>query len=265
MFYRLGLLGENISYSLSPLIMDWAFEQTGIEGEYRLYDVACSELSLELQRSDWHGLNVTVPHKTAVFQACEAYSERASGSRAVNTLFRKNGLLWGDNTDIVGFAYVLQDRLKVMAAPPKNVLVIGDGGAARAIHNVVKEQMPQAKITFASRQPKSECRAITLPEASENLDRFDLVVQATPVGSTKVGGLPLPGPLVFQPDAVVIDLVYAPRKTPFLHAAESYTPRIENGLRMLVAQAAASFEIWTGRIFPLEKAMRELLPELSSE
>jgi shikimate dehydrogenase len=105
----------------------------------------------------------------------------------------------------------------------------------------------------------------TAHNAAEQLHTFDLVVQATPVGSASYPGYPLDPPLNFKRNALVMDLLYTPRRTHFLDAAAAFGARTENGLVMLTAQAAASFERWTGLPFPLEQCERELLPELQSK
>ena len=103
---------------------------------------------------------------------------------------------------------------------------------------------------------------LTHTKARKRLHDFDLVVQATPIGHLSNPGFPLDPPFTFKPGALVFDLIYSPRKTLFMEAAASFNAVTENGLIMLLAQAAESYQIWTGRPFPLELAVRELLPEL---
>jgi shikimate dehydrogenase len=273
MFYRFGLLRESSTPSLSPFIFEWAFRQAGLQGEYRLLAVAAADLPTCLADCNWDGLNVTVPHKTRAFELCQEVTARAKNAGAVNTLFRKDGVLWGDNTDIAGFQFALKrfinDRI------PQHILLLGSGGAGRAVLVALTELYPKAEITITSRTPElaeekiamvgtSPRRIISVEDAAYNLESFDLIIQATPVGSGRVPGVPLPLPLKFAPDSAVFDLIYLPRRTFFLQSAESCGARVDNGLVMLIAQAAASFEIWTGTPFPIELALEELVPVLQT-
>ena len=276
MFFRCGLLGERISGSLSPRIFEWGFRICGLEGEYRLHDLPPHRAQQLVRDSDWQGLNVTTPHKTAALAWCEGLTERAKEAGAVNVLFRRDGAIWGDNTDIAGCKFALRRRWgdrQVLRA-----LVIGSGGAGRAAAVALKRVFAPAEIVIASRDPQaararlsgyaSDLRqtcCIGLRDAAAELDTFDAVIQATPVGGTQRDGVPLPEPFHFRRKAVVMDLIYAPLTTPFLRAAARDGAETENGLVMLIAQAAACFEIWTGREFPLDRALTELLSKMAAE
>lgn len=269
MFYRCGLLGEHISYSLSPRIFEWGLRACGLDGEYLLYDLPQDRARELAGASNWHGLNVTIPHKIAALTWCQGLTDRAKSVGAVNVLLRKSGALWGDNTDARGCEYALRRRSNLLGEV-RRALVVGSGGAARAVLIALKQVFAPQQVSLASRDPHAACarlgiadkdlsqvRCLSLSAAAEQLDSFDVVVQATPAE------VPLPEPLRFRRDALVMDLVYAPRTTRFLQAALRSGAQTENGLVMLIAQAAASFEIWTGHVFPLERALAELWPEIA--
>lgn len=271
MFFRCGLLGEHISFSLSPRIFEWGLRACGLEGEYRLYDLPQNRARALAGASGWHGLNVTIPHKTAALSWCEDLTERAKTVGAVNVLLRRNKAIWGDNTDICGCEFAFKRHLD-MLGEIRRALIVGSGGAARAVLLALNQVFAPPQVSVASRDPQaaaarlglvasrlSPVQYLSLSAAAEQLDSFDMVVQATPVE------VPLPEPLHFRPGALVIDLVYAPRMTRFLRAAARSGAQTENGLVMLIAQAAASFEIWTGHAFPLERALTKLLPEIATE
>lgn len=276
MAYRLGLIGEHIASSLSPVLFSWAFQQTGTSGSYTLFDFPrrLARSFLLRARVDWDGLNVTAPHKDLAYTLCDELSETALRARAVNTLVRKQSKLIGYNTDVAGFRYALEQKLEV-ASKADRVLVIGTGGAARAAMIAVSQVLTPIEIAVASRRPMDALDRIapvlpapfapvllTHTKARKRLHDFDLVVQATPIGHLSNPGFPLDPPFTFKPGALVFDLIYSPRKTLFMEAAASFNAVTENGLIMLLAQAAESYQIWTGRPFPLELAVRELLPEL---
>jgi shikimate dehydrogenase len=213
--------------------------------------------------SGWHGLNVTIPHKIAALSWCEYLTERARSVGAVNVLLRKSGVVWGDNTDVCGCEFAL-GRHSSSLGEIRRALIVGTGGAARAVVLALNQVFAPLQISMASRDPRAAAARhspnvhyLSLSSAAEQLDSFDVVIQAAPVD------VPLPEPLHFRRDALVMDLTYAPPVTRFLQAAERSGARTENGLVMLIAQAAASFEIWTEHAFPLERALTELLPEFA--
>jgi len=276
MAYRFGLIGEHIASSLSPVLFSWAFQQTGTSGSYTLFDFPrrLARSFLLRARVDWDGLNVTAPHKDLAYILCDELTDTAMKVRAVNTLVRKQSKLVGYNTDVAGFRYALEQKLE-MASKADRVLIIGTGGAARAALVAVSQILSPLEIAVTSRRPAEALDRIapvlpapfapvllTHTKARKRLHEFDVVVQATPVGHLANPGFPLDPPFTFKPGALVFDLIYSPRKTLFLEAAQSFNAVTENGLIMLLAQAAESYQIWTGKPFPLEHAVRELLPEL---
>jgi shikimate dehydrogenase len=275
-YYRCGLVGERISNSFSPRIFEWGLRLCGLEGEYLLYDLPPDRAQQLVEGSSWHGLNITTPYKTSARAWCRGLTDGAKAVDAVNVLFRNDGAVWGDNTDVGGCEFALRRRWG--GREVDCVLVIGSGGAARAIAQALKQVFVPREIGIASRDPQlararfnsaaedlPKLRFLSLQDAASKLHSFDAVIQATPVGGTGHEGTPLPEPLHFRSGALVMDLVYAPRVTSFLRAAAREGAQTENGLVMLMAQAAASFEIWTGCAFPLERALTELLPELGVE
>lgn len=269
-FYRFGLLGRNISYSLSPRIHQWALVETGQRGEYVLHDADISRACGLVRSQAWDGLNVTIPHKSAIIECCDSLTDAARRAHSVNMLFRRDGEIVGDSRDGVGFLFALRE-LAGEQSSFERVLVIGGGGAARAILAALLDSCVTSDISVAVRNPQRACRdcanllaedarleIISLEHAAEILPAFEMIVQATP------SEFPLPSPLRFKRNACVMDLMYSPRKTEFLRIAQKQGARVQNGLPMLIGQAAVSFEMWTGEIFPRERAMRELLPELES-
>ncbi len=270
MSYRLGLIGRNISYSLSPQIHEWGLRTLRLQGEYQIYDIAAEEIEPLLRKGEWDGLNVTVPYKTDVIRYCSRVTLTAQAARAANCVYREQDAIIGDNFDGAGFRFALNslnNRERVL----QSALIIGSGGAARAVAANLIADYPKLSITIVARNPEAARQLISLSErmAIVTVDEmkctaiiYDLVVQATPIGSVNTPGLPLDGPLPITSDSLVMDSIYAPRKTDFLKQAEQRGARIMNGLPMLIGQAAASFTRWTGQIFPLEQAIRELMPKL---
>jgi shikimate dehydrogenase len=272
----LGILGEGISYSLSPRIFEWAFRETGVDGEYRIYDLPQDEARAFLQSGVWHGLNVTTPHKEFAANCCVNLSARAQQTRAVNVVTRSAHGVAGDNTDVEGFKSAL-NRLAGASFRPELILVVGSGGAAKAALCSLGEEYGSARVEVASRNPDASqlkldsllsrfasSHVIDVETAAHFLRDFDTVIQASSVGSVKVPGCPLPGNLKFRQGAVVLEMIYAPRKTDFMEFAARSGARVDNGVAMLIAQAHSAFNRWTAQKFPLDKAMDELILQLQS-
>ena len=279
---RIGLVGYPLSHSLSPEIHAAAFTALGLDGEYRLYPVApednggLAEMARRVRDCELNGLNVTIPHKQAILPLLDELTPSAQVIGAVNTLYLKNDRLIGHNTDAPGF---IADLAKIMMNADydplrkgigKNALVLGAGGAARAVvyglltdgWNVTlavrRADVGHAMMLIESfdRQMDAEPMGCVLMEASD-LSQFAsgvrLIVNTTPVGmSPETEISPWPAGLSFPRGATVYDVIYNPRLTRLVKEARAAGLRATTGLGMLVEQAALSFACWTGRIAPRE-------------
>ena len=256
-----GVIGDPVAHSLSPTIHNAAFAALGLDWVYVAFPVprgrgadavaAVSALGLV-------GFNVTMPHKEDVASACDELTSDAAALRSVNTvLSRPDGRTLGDSTDGAGFLDALAGEKIAVAGKP--VLVLGAGGAARAI--VLALGRAGADVTVAARRPEAADTAAVLAAGARTAalgaadpSGFAVVVNATPLGMS--GGDPLPvDPQALSADQAVVDLVYHPADTPLLTAARARGAVAVNGLGMLLHQAARSFELWTGQAAPLD-AMR---------
>ena len=230
--------------------------QTGADLGYEAIEVAAAALADTLKRlhgESYRGLNVTLPHKTAVAALCEAVSEQAQIAGAVNTLIRSQTGWRGDNTDGEG---LLRDLRRLgFTVSAKRVLLLGAGGAARGILKLLLDARP-AELTLSNRNPwkpeelaeqfKPHGRIRPCTHIALKGDRFDLIINATSAGHQ--GEAPrLPGQLLADGGACY-DLSYGKAHEPFAAWARSQgARRIADGLGMLVEQAAASFALWRGR------------------
>ncbi len=241
-------------------MQDAAFAALGIEARYASIDVPPEGLEgavAALRNAPWLGANVSVPYKTAVVRWLDELSPTARRLGAVNTIVRRGDRLYGDNSDLSGFARSLAD----LAVPLEgtDVVVLGAGGAARAvvaalvdlgasvaIHNRTRER---ADALVADLAPGA--RVLTDEEVDGAVDTARLLVQTTSVGMAGgPPGSPLP-PGVLPRTGAVVDLVYRPPVTPLLAASRDAGLEVRNGLPMLVYQGAVSFEAWTGRSAPV--------------
>lgn len=244
---RCGLLGEHLSHSFSPQI----HARLG-NYAYTLFEVPPEGLENFLRNGPWDAINVTIPYKRAVMPFCTALSPAAQSMGSVNTLLRQpDGSLWGDNTDLDGFSWLLDRNGGI--APGEKALVLGTGGASQTVQAVLRAR--GAHVVAISRQG---------PETYEDLYRHRdtiVLVNATPVGMFPDNGRCLVNLEELPRLQCVLDLIYNPARTALLLAAEARNIRWENGLSMLVGQAKRAAELFTGTSLPASRC-REILEEL---
>ena len=253
-----GILGWPLEHTLSPVIHNVAFRRTSLDWTYLSWPVEPALLGdavRGLRALGAVGANVTMPHKEAVIEHLDEVSGDAREVGAVNTIQRVGDKLIGHNTDVDGFAEFLSGDAG-FDAPGKRALVLGSGGAARAVVKAL-ESLGASDVTVAGRDPDrtesvaglAAARAATWDDAAKLAGDADLVVNATPLGMN--GERVLEG-FGFGTGQWVVDLIYAPPSTPLIEAARAAGAQAWGGLGMLVRQAAASFTIWTGQPAPLE-------------
>lgn len=274
-FFRLGLAGFPLGHSLSPVIHTRALSAAGLNGEYCLYPVppdpaggpSIQELLDCLRRGELHGLNVTIPLKQAVLPLLDSLEPAARRIGAANLLYCRNGRLVGDNTDAAGFRLDLQSFLSANSLEPGQALVLGAGGAARAVATalldegwqvtVAARRAEQARIMAESLLPDRIAAVSLTGECLASLRGMNLVVNASPAGmAPDLAGNPWPEGVHLPGGSAVYDLVYNPADTRLMQMARAAGLPVRGGLGMLVEQAALSFERWTGRQAP-RQVMRQ--------
>lgn len=247
---RCGLLGEHLTHSYSPqihaLLGDYSYE---------LFEVAPEKLGEFLQAGEFDGLNVTIPYKRAVIPYCAELSAAAREMGSVNTLLRRpDGTLYGDNTDLDGFRWLLARGGGIR--PREKALVLGTGGASQTVQAVLRAA--GAEVAVLSR--RGESNYATLPRHAD----ARLVVNATPVGMYPNNGARLIDLAQLPQCRCVLDLIYNPARTRLLLDAAARGIRCENGLSMLVAQAKRAAELFTGRDIP-DAACTDILRRMEAQ
>jgi shikimate dehydrogenase len=267
---RAGVVGWPIKHSRSPIIHGHWLGELGITGVYERFAVppdAFPAFAKSIGKDGLVGSNVTAPHKEAAFAACDHLTPTAKGLGAVNTLWREGPALWGDNTDVEGFLANMDEGAPGWDEQIRRAVVIGAGGAARAIVYAVASRRVN-HITIVNRtQSRAEDLAARFgggavaarwSELASKLEDADLVVNASTLGME--GQAPLEIDLGALPErAVVADIVYVPLRTPLVEAARARGLRTVEGLGMLLHQAAPSFERWFGRRPQVTPALRALV------
>jgi shikimate dehydrogenase len=273
----IGLIGHPIKQSYSPFIHNVTIELKKLDYIYLPFDVPVSSLKNALKgiiALGIRGFNVTIPHKETIVQYLNEVSEEASIIGAVNTVVNDHGKLNGFNTDVHGVYESLVPFKDEIAG--KDVAVIGSGGAARAVIYTLVRQFKPGTIHIINR---TEQRADSLkryfmekikfnnfkthelfpPELVKIFNGSKLIVNATPVGMyPDVDDSVTSLQNSFNKDQIVFDLVYNPQQTRLLKMAGISGAVTIDGLKMLVHQAAKSFELWTGEELPVEQLHKSL-------
>jgi shikimate dehydrogenase len=272
--YHFGLVGFPLGHSLSPRLHQAALRELGLIGDYSLFSippgteslVKLAEVLFQIRAGVLSGVNITIPYKETVIPFLDGLTPVALDTGAVNTVFKQGDHLVGDNTDVTGFGLDLLDCGLDYLSNPGWALVLGAGGAARAV--VYTLAMAGWKVTIAARRPD---QAETLSRDIQRhlhtdapspvmlsgtalkgcADEFALIANTTPLGmAPNANTSPWPQDIKFPTHGFIYDLVYNPPETVFLHQAYTAGLATRNGLGMLVRQAAASFERWTGMVSP---------------
>jgi len=266
-----GVLGDPISHSLSPVMHNSAFKALGMECEYHAFRVNPEYLKKALQGAHalgFGGLNLTIPLKEKALGIVKP-TEMAKQIGAVNTVDFREGMI-GHNTDGIGAKMALSGAgIKITG---KNVLLLGAGGAARAIaFQLAKDG---ASVTIANRTPEraealakdvikvGKVQASGYEDLKAIIRESDILINSTSVGMyPKISETMVTSDMMHK-DLTVFDIVYNPQNTLLLKEAKRAGATTIDGVMMLVFQGAESFKIWTGRTPPvdvMEKAVREKL------
>lgn len=276
----LGIIGDPIEHSLSPIIQNRALELKGLDYLYVPFAVKGDNLATALN-GFWvtgiHGFNVTIPHKQAVMPLLKHISPSALLIGAVNTVWRMADGWHGTNTDLDGFIAPLQrlNRCWQDISP----LIIGNGGAARAVvvgcaklgcKNIQvigrnQEKLAQFKDSWDYAQLNAHIDIYTMDQLSSLIPVSELIVNTTPMGmspNSALSPLSLSDMELLSPSHIVYDLIYNPSPTVLLQQAQQQGATIIDGTEMLVQQGAVGFQIWTGETPPLEEMGRALLDHL---
>jgi shikimate dehydrogenase len=264
-----GVIGHPVAHSRSPTLHGYWLKRYGLKGHYIPIDIApidLSELIRTLPRLGFVGLNVTIPHKEAILQIADIVTDRAALIGAANTLiFRKDGKIHADNTDGSGFIANLRQNAPHWAPPSGPAVVLGAGGAARAVVAALLEVgVPEVRLANRTRPRADALRSDfgAKVHVHEWVQAGNILEDAvTVVNTTSLGMTGKPDFRVsldrLNPHALVTDLVYTPLKTQLLIEAEARGCTVVDGLGMLLHQAAPGFERWFGIRPEVDEATRK--------
>lgn len=256
-----AIIGNPIEHSLSPLIHNAAFEHLKLNYVFLAFKVGhLKEAVMGIRALSLKGVSVTIPHKVEVMDYLDDIEEVAGKIGAVNTVVNREGKLHGYNTDWSGAIKALEKKMELRG---KKTMLLGAGGAARAIAFGLKEK--DVDLTILNRTvKKAEVLATELGCQYGGLELMESFKPDILINTTSLGMYPqvndMPVRKAFLKDMLVFDIVYNPLKTLLIREAEQNGCVTVVGLEMFVNQAALQFELWTGKKAPL-KLMRKVVME----
>lgn len=241
---KLGLLGKHLSHSYSPILHKLLMEEKGIIGTYSLFEISKEELPLyvnKIRNKELDGLNVTIPYKKDIMPYLDKIDEAAKKIGAVNTVYLKDGLACGTNTDYYGFKDTL--RINNINVNNKVCYVLGTGGASLAVEHVILDL--GGKVIKVSRNP---LKGMISYQELNQVEKPYLIVNTTPVGMyPNIDESPINKDVARRSEHV-IDIIFNPKTTKLL----SYVDNKINGLWMLMAQGEKSEQIWFNKDYKLD-------------
>ncbi|MFH1905680.1 MAG: shikimate dehydrogenase [bacterium] len=267
-----AVIGNPIEHSLSPAIHNAAFDHLGLNYVYLAFRVRdVSSAIAGIRELGIKGISVTIPHKVEIIKYLDEIDEVADRIGSVNTIVNENRNLKGYTTD--GTAAVRSLKEKGVDIKGKRILILGSGGAARAIAftlimkerpaslvigGIIQKEIDKLVQDISSTKRISQAKGFITNEKSleKRLQDVDILIQCTPVGMhPKINDTPVPKRLL-RSSLTVFDIIYTPLKTRLIIDAEDTGCVVISGIDMFIYQAALQFELWTGKPAPI-KVMRE--------
>jgi shikimate dehydrogenase len=272
-----GVIGDPIEHTLSPIMHNAAFEALNLDYVFLAFKVKPPEVAnavAGMRALNIRGLNVTMPHKSTVMNFLDRIDLSAQIIKSVNTILNKESTLFGFNTDGAGALKALREN--GVEPKGKKVLLLGAGGAARAIaytmakeadelavlNRTVKPAKELARLLEKTANKKIAAGSLAPAEIQHNIQDADILINATSVGmKPKLDESPVP-PKFLRRNLAVMDIVYNPLETKLAKDAQAAGAKVVSGVEMLIFQGAASFEIWTGKSAPFEVMRKAVLNHL---
>jgi shikimate dehydrogenase len=270
-----ALLGFPAHHSMGPAIHNTAFEELKLPFVYVAHDVAPADLAAAIAGTralGYRGLSITMPHKVAALDFVDEVDATARAIGCINTVVNDHGRLLGYNSDGQGALDALARA--GIAISSRRVLVLGSGGAARAVAmtvalhgrpaeleilGVVEDELAHLGRDIGEKsaiQPRTQRLDDTTLAAA--VERAEVLLHCTPVGMTPEKERTLVPRNLLRPELAVFDAVYNPRRTLLLKEAAALGCRVVEGMEMFLGQAMVQFELWTGQPAPAE-AMRQVI------
>jgi shikimate dehydrogenase len=272
-----AVIGEPIAHSMSPLMHNDLFQHYNLDAHYQPLFVKKENLReaiVGLKAIGVSGFNVTIPHKTEIIPFLDEIEPLAEQIGAVNTVVNQNGKFVGYNTDGLGFIAGLSSL--VAEIQNQNVLLVGAGGAARAIFytlakigtkrlDICNRTVQKATELILDCPYKPNSNSLSIKEAENQLQHYDIIIQTTNIGmSPFLEQIPI-SLVRLKPGSIVSDIIYNPLETQLLKVAREKEAVIQNGIDMFVNQGAIAFQYWTGILPDVKRMKQNVLEQLGGK
>jgi shikimate dehydrogenase len=239
---RYGLIGHPLKHSYSKDFFTGKFEYEGLDCRYQNFDLkTIEELHEVLERyPDLCGFNVTIPYKEAIIPLLDEIDTVAKEVGAVNVVKITDGKLKGYNTDVYGFTLLLERALK--SREIGHALVLGTGGASKAVRYVLKQKgIPFATVSRSAEKGNHTYDTLT----DDILRQSHLIINATPLGMfPQIDNFPDLHYQALSKNHILIDLIYNPKETAFMELGKTWGAKVYNGMQMFEEQAKQTWEIF---------------------
>ncbi len=273
-----GVIGDPIEHTLSPIMHNAAFNALNLDYVFLAFKVKPTEVENAIngmRALNIRGLNVTMPHKTPVLKYLDRTDLSAQIINSVNTILNRDNKLFGFNTDGVGALKALRENGVELKG--RKVLLLGAGGAARAIAYTMAKEADELAVLNRSLKPAQELAkllektankkivsgSLSPKEIQQNLQDSDVLINATSVGMKPKAEESPVAPRLLRPNLAVMDIVYNPIESKLAKEAKVAGAKVVSGVEMLIYQGAASFEIWTGKSAPVDVMRQAVVNHLT--
>ncbi len=270
MLKTFAVIGDPIDHSLSPTIHNAAYRELGLECTYIAYKIPKDQLDVEidsLKKIKISGFNVTIPHKINMLEFLDEMDENCRIIGATNTVINEDGYLKGYNTDMDGFLEPIKNRN--ITIKDSNVLLLGSGGAARAIiAGMAKEKAKEVTIINRTKEHATELKEFSInigldaevksiTEMNDLHTDYNFIINSSSLGLKNESNI-VP-PEIINEETIVYDIVYKPVNTELIKESKKKNAEIIYGYEMLLSQAIRSFEIWLGMEAPYDAMKKAIL------
>ncbi len=263
---KIGIVAEKLNHSLSPMIHNYWSEKTQCNLLYKKYEIDEQKIEKFIYNfrkdKNFIGFNITIPYKEKFINLCDNVSLRAKRIGSVNLIYKKKNVIYGDNTDVVGFEKIFN---KLKTKKIKTVLLIGAGGASRAILYFLNKKNIEKIDVFATSFKRRE--GLSKDFKFKNFTnkttllrkKYDLIINASNAGMSHNNKINRNILRLVKKTKGVIDIVYNPLETDLLREAKKHNIKSLGGLIMLVEQAKPSFEIWSRKSIEIDDKIYQSL------
>ena len=263
---KIGIVAEKLDYSLSPTIHKYWSKKTKSNFLYKKYEIEEKKLAKFFYNykndKNFIGFNITIPYKEKFINMCDNVSLRAKKIGSVNLIYKKENMIYGDNTDVIGFKKIFE-LLKIKST--KTILLIGAGGASRAILYFLNKKNFKNIDIFATSLSKKQglSKNFNFKNFTNKTTllkkKYDLIINASNAGMSNGNKMNRNILRLVKKTKGVIDIVYNPIETDLLKEAKKHNIKSLGGLIMLVEQAKPSFEIWSKRSIEIDDKIYQSL------